>query len=510
MRTDNVLKNGLWGIVYQITNILLGVVGRTVFIYFLNSEYLGISGLFSNVLNMLSLTELGFSSAIAFHLYGLLAREDHEGITGIMNFYKNVYRTVAGCIFVVGLSITPFLHLIIRESSFDISYIRFVYIIYLINTVVSYFYAYKFTIAVADQKNYILTNIDTVFKFIAIMANILVLVIFKDFIIYLISGIIINLIGNFIKARAVSKRYPYLSDNTKIKPEHKKKILSDVKNIFAGKLSTVIVTSTDNILISAMVSLSSVGLYSNYSMIIGYIQAFLTQFTSATQASIGNMIASESKEHSYDILKKLTVIVYFATSFCAVSLYVLLNPFINIWLGEKYLLSMDIVIWCVLSFYIQIVKSPVWYSLGGVGYFQKDKNISIVGAVSNLVISVVCAHFFGLSGIFMGTVFSQLIQWILKTRLFIIVYLERHVGEYISLALKLILLTIGFSVLTYVLSELVPLNNLYLKFIIKVLLCVIIPNVGNIILFRNSDAFKYILTVFMRLIGKLRKKQDGR
>lgn len=128
-------------------------------------------------------------------------------------------------------------------------------------------------------------------------------------------------------------------------------------------------------------------------MIIGYIQSFLTQFVSATQASIGNMIASESKEYSYDILKKLTVIVYFATSFCTVCLYVLLNPFINIWLGEKYLLSIDTVAWCVLSFYIQLVKAPVWYSLGGVGYFQKDRNISIVGAVSNLIISIICAYF---------------------------------------------------------------------------------------------------------------------
>lgn len=506
MRTDNVLKNGFWGVIYQITNILLGFVSRTVFIYYLNSEYLGISGLFSNVLNMLSLTELGFSSAIAFHLYGFLAREEHESITGIMNFYKKIYIAVAVCIFAIGLAISPFLHLIIKESSFDISYIRLVYIIYLINTAISYFYAYKFTIAVADQKNYILTNVDTIFKFVTTLSNILVLVIFKNFIVYLIAGIILSLTCNFIKAREVSKRYPYLSNKTKIKPEHKKKILSDVKNIFAGKLSTVIVTSTDNILISAIVNLSSVGLYSNYSMIIGYVQAFLTQFTSATQASIGNMIASESKEYSYDILKKLTKIVYFAASFCTVSLYVLLNPFINIWLGEKYLLDMNVVAWCVLSFYIQIVKAPVWYSLGGVGYFRKDRDISIIGAVSNLIISVVCAYFFGLSGIFMGTVFSQLIQWILKTRLFINVYLEQSAIEYIRLSLKLILLTSVFSVMTLILGEIIPIGNLYLKFIIKVLLCAILPNVANIVLFRNSDAFEYCLAIFMRLTGKLRKK----
>lgn len=506
MRANNVLKNGFWGSIYQITNIVLGFISRTVFIYYLNSEYLGISGLFTNVLNMLSLTELGFSSAIAFHLYGLLAREDHENIAGIMNFYKNIYRAIAGCIFIMGLAIIPFLHLIIKQTTFDISYIRLVYVIYLINTVISYLYAYKFTLAVADQKNYILTNVDTIFKFVMTLVNIFILVIFKNFIVYLISGIILSLICNYIKGREVSKRYQYLSNKIKIKPEYKKKILFDVKNIFAGKLSTVIVTSTDNILISAIVNISSVGLYSNYSMIIGYIQSFLTQFVSATQASIGNMIASESKEYSYDILKKLTVIVYFATSFCTVCLYVLLNPFINIWLGEKYLLSIDTVAWCVLSFYIQLVKAPVWYSLGGVGYFQKDRNISIVGAVSNLIVSIICAYFFGLSGIFMGTVFSQLIQWFLKTKLFINVYLEHSSREYICLFLKLIMLTLIFSKVTFELCEIISIGNIYQNFAVKVLLCLILPNMVNIIIFRNSVAFEYCCNTLMRLFWKLRKK----
>ncbi len=509
MRTDNVLKNGFWGIVYQITSIILGFFGRTVFIYFLNSEYLGISGLFTNILNILSLSEMGFSSAIAFHLYGYLAREDKESITGIMNFYKKVYRVVAVCVLAVGLSVVPFLRFVIKDTSFDITYVGIVYVIYLMNTVVSYLYSYKFTIAIADQKNYILTNISTIFQFLTTIANILSLIIFRNYIIYLIIGIVLSLIGNYCKTKEVSRRYPYLRENTKIDPEVKKKIVADVKNIFAGKLSTVIVTSTDNILISALINISTVGIYSNYSMMIGYVQSFLTQFTSATQASIGNMIASESKEHSYIVLKKLTTIIYFAVSFCSVSLFVLLNPFMNLWLGKEYLLDVPVVVWCVLSFYIQIIKAPVWYSLGGVGYFAQDRDISIIGAVSNLIISIVCAYKWGLSGIFMGTVFSQLIQWVLKMTLFIKKFLEIETREYIALSVKLLLQTIFLCGLTYLICDLCQFSNVYLDFIVKVIMCIVIPNIFNVTLYRKTDAFEYLIGVTKRTVRKFLRRGNG-
>lgn len=509
MRTDNVLKNGFWGIVYQITSIILGFLGRTVFIYFLSSEYLGISGLFTNILSILSLSEMGFSSAIAFHLYGYLAREDKDSIVGVMNFYKQVYRVVAGCVLIIGLALIPFLQYIIKETSFDISYVRVVYTIYLINTVTSYLYSYKFTIAVADQKNYILTNVSTIFQFVTTIANILTLFVFRNYIIYLLVGMILNLVGNYCKTSAVSRRYPYLNERTKVKPEIKKKIVSDVKKIFAGKLSTVIVTSTDNILISALINISTVGIYSNYSMIIGYVQSFLTQFTSATQASIGNMIASESKEHSYIVLKKLTTIIYFAVSFCSVSLFVLLNPFMNLWLGKEYLLDIPVVAWCVLSFYIQIIKAPVWYSLGGVGYFAQDRDISIIGAVSNLIISIVCAYKWGLSGIFMGTVFSQLIQWVFKMTLFIKKYLEIETREYIVLSVKLLLQTIFLCGLTYLICDLCQFSNIYLDFVVKVIMCIAIPNIFNITLYRKTDTFEYLIEVTKRMVRKFMRRGNG-
>ncbi|OUP75321.1 hypothetical protein B5F08_11440 [Anaeromassilibacillus sp. An172] len=509
MRSQNVLKNGIWGTVYQISNIFLGFVGRTIFIYFLSSDYLGISSLFSNILNLLSLSELGFSSAIAFHLYKPIAEKDTYKIVGIMNFYKVAYRIVAIFVLILGLSILPFLGFIIKESEFTLSYIRIIYILSIANTVSSYFFSYKYTLAIADQKNYILTNIDTIFRFINTIANIIVLIIFRDYIIYVTVGIVVNVFAGFIKASLVSKKYPYLKEKTQIEPLVRKKIMSDVKNIFAGKVSTVIVSSTDNILISAMISLKVVGLYSNYAMLIGYVQAFLTQFITATQASIGNMIASESKEYAYTVMKRLTVIFYFAVSFCSVCLFNLLNPFIELWIGESYLLDISVVGWCIASFYIQLIKTPIWYSLGGVGYFKEDRNISIIGAVSNLLISVICAYFYGLSGIFMGTVFSQLIQWILKTRLFLIYFIGTKCKEYYLLSTRLLLQTIFLCGLSYGITRIILIENDLFSFIIKMIVCFVVPNIFNCIIYRKSEAFQYIISLLKQILNKFSKKHKG-
>ena len=501
MRSKYVIKNSLWGILSQILSIILGFVGRTVFIRILNAEYLGISGLFSNVLSFLSLSELGFSSAVAFHLYGLIASGDNEKIAGVMNYYKRVYRVIASIILSIGLLLVPFLQYLIKESTFEISYIRLVYVIYLLNTVTSYLFSYRYTLATADQKNYILVQVDSIFKILGCIANIIVLVILKNFIVYLIAQMAVGIVGNYVKAQRVTKKYLVLKEKNEISEEEKKKITSDVKNIFAGKVSTVIVTSTDNILISVMINLTAVGLYSNYAMIIGYIQSFLSQFTTATQASIGNLIASESKEYAYSVLNKLTQIIFFAVSFCATSLFVLLNPFIELWVGNQYLLDMNVVFWCVLSFYIQIIKAPLWYTLGGAGLFKDDRNISIIGAVSNLVISVVCAYIWGFAGIFMGTVFSQLIQWVLKAILLGRKYLFMKCTGYVLLFFESTGMLLVFFAATYYLSSLIVLESELLSFLIKCMLCVIVPNAINFFVFRKSEGMQYMKS----LIGRITK-----
>lgn len=502
MRAKKVAVNSIWGIIYKVFVIFLGFIGRTAFIHFLSAEYLGIAGLFSNILTMLSLSELGFSTAISFHLYKLLSNNEQKKIAGIMNFYKNVYRVVAISILVIGLSILPFLKYIVKDTTFSLNYISLVYIIYLLKIVLSYLFSYNFTIAIADQKRYLLTKIDIIMHILMSLTNIFSLFLFRNYIIYLLGEIILGIVGNVIKAVRVHKEYPYIKEKVKISSEMKRKILKDVRNIFAGKISTVIVTSTDNILISALISVKTVGIYSNYFMLISYVQNMIGEITLATQSSIGNMLNSESKEYSYIVLKRLTVILYFITSFSSVCIFNLINPFIEIWLGKEYLLEMSIVAICVLSFYIQILKTPLWFSVTGVGFFEKDRNIAILGAVSNLIISFIAAYFWGLFGIFFGTVFSQSIQWILKTQLFIKKYLQKSTLEYVKLYFYLLILTVSMSIGVYISFIFFTFDNKIVAFVIKFLVCIFIPNFINFIIFYKGEEYKYLLSLFNKIFKR--------
>lgn len=498
MRAKYVLKNASWGVLYQFLVIILGFISRTFFIKYLGAEYLGLSGLFTNILNLLSLTELGFSSAISFHLYGHLARNEKDEITGIMNYYKLIYRVVALSVAGIGLAIVPFLRYIIGETSFSLRYVTIIYILYLANTVSSYLFTYNNTLIIADQKDYKITQINIVSRFVVSVSNILILIIFQDFIIYLVTEIFLFTFFQFVKAQKVKRMYPYINRKIVIDTKIKKSIWNDVKNIFAGKVSTVVVTSTDNIIISIMTDIVMVGLYSNYSMIITYIQTFLSQFTSATQAGLGNMFALENKNYSNEILKKLSVIEYFATSFCTASLVVLLNPFIELWIGKDYLLPFNVVVICVLNFYIQIMKTPLWFAISGLGYFREDRNIAIYGAISNLIVSVIAAYFWGLFGVFLGTAFSQLSQWILKLKLYNRKYLESLSYEYLLLNIKLLLLTVGITLITYYVADFVNIKNLVACILLKAAICTIIPNLFNFLMFRKTNEFTYILNIIKK------------
>lgn len=505
MRSEKVLKNGIWGSAYQIITIILGFVGRTVFIKCLGAEYLGITGLFTNILTIFSLTELGFSTAISFHLYRQLAENNQKMISAIMNFYRWVYRAVAVIIFVLGFALTPFLQYIVNESSFEFSYIRLIYMIYVVKTSTSYLFSYNFTLPSADQKNYLLTKLDIVIRIALSATNIITLIVFRNYLIYLIAEILIGILGNFIKTLYVKKKYSYINCKDELSTEYRKKIIGDVKNIFAGKVSTVIVTSTDNILISSMINVTTVGLYSNYSMIINYISTFLTQFTSATQASLGNMYAQESKSYSYTILKRLTIILYFITSFCSVSLLVLLNPFITVWIGKEYILDPPIVFICVVNFFIQIMKTPMWFSISGIGYFKEDRNIAIYGAVSNLVVSILAAKIWGLFGIFFGTAFSQITQWIFKTKLYCGKFLNIKINEYSLLVLKLSILTTIFGFVTWIFCSVIVVDSMYFELFLRACICLFLPNAFNYLLFHKSDDFHYLINIFSKIKGRISK-----
>ena len=502
MRSENVIKNSIWSTINTVITILIGFISRTIFIYILNSEYLGIDGLFSNILSLLSLSELGFGSAVTFNLYKPLREKDNKKIAAIMNFYKWVYRMVALFILVVGLILVPFLQYIIKNTTFDIGYIRVIYVLFLIKTAITYLYSYNFTLATADQRGYINGYITMVNNIVTPVAKIAALAITKSFLVYIVTEIVLTLIFNFIKTVNVRKQYPVLEDTkSSLDRKETRKILKDVQNIFLGKVSTTVLTSTDNLIISSFVSVVSVGFMTNYNTLINYITTFISGSLYSAQASIGNAIASESKDYVYGILKKLTLITLFISSFATTALFCLSSDFITIVWSKNEDMTLPVITVFVIMFnaFFQFIKSPLWITLTCAGFFEKDKYISFIGMTMNIVVSLILVQYCGLVGVILGTIISQTLQMLLKAKLLFNGYFNSGSGKYLLLMLECFALFVIEELLTYIICISLPVSNIYLLFICKIVICIIIPNLINYAIFHKTEEYDYFIKLILKV-----------
>lgn len=287
MRAEKSIKNFKYNVLAQILNLLVQFGSRTVFIHVLGKSYLGVSGLFSNILTILSLADLGIGTVLVYSMYDPLAKNDKNKICALINLYKKVYNIIALVVFIAGLLITPFLSDIVKTDN-QIDNIHLIFILYLLNTVVSYLCIYKISIINADQKNYIVTIYQQAFSFIANVVMIIALICTKNFLVYLSFQILFSIISNIVISKKAEKLYPYIKENKneKLNKEEIKKIKTNTIAMFFHKIGGVVVSGTDNLLMSTMIDTDTVGVYSNYIMIINAIKKITTQYFNSIIASI--------------------------------------------------------------------------------------------------------------------------------------------------------------------------------------------------------------------------------
>ena len=220
-RIVNSTKNAFANIIGQVIQVVLQFLCRTIFIKLLSTEYLGLNGLFTNVLSMLSLAELGFGNALIYSMYKPIHNNDKKQICHLINFYRKIYIYITIIIFILGISLLPFLQNFIKdfENYNELENLYLIYILYLINTLCSYVYIYKRSIIDANQKNYITIIIQKAVNIFQNIIQIIFLYLTKNFIIYLIIQIICTLVSNIIISKIADKMFPYLKEDTKNLPE---------------------------------------------------------------------------------------------------------------------------------------------------------------------------------------------------------------------------------------------------------------------------------------------------
>ena len=502
------IQNIVVAFIGQFVGILSNFISRIIFVKIFTSEYLGLNGLFTNILSMLSLAELGFGTAITFSLYEPLAKKDKEQIKSIMSLFKKIYRIVGFAILFIGALLTPFLSSFIKEIP-DIDNIELIYILFVINTAFSYFYSYKRTLIIADQNRYIAT----IYRYTCyVMMNILqiiVILITKNYILYLLTQILFTVIENILSSKKANKMYPYLKDK-KISPitnDVKKDIVKNTKAMMMNKIGSIVVSSTDSIIISKFLGLVATGIYSNYSLITQALKIITDQIYNSLAASIGNLCASKNEEYQYNIFKRMNFMTFWIFYFSSICLMTLLSTFITLWLGADYLFSELTTLMIVTVFYITGMRRPVVTYREAKGIFYKDRYKSVLEAISNLVISIILVQKYGVVGVFLGTIISSLIfcVWIEALVLFKDGFNINPI-YYFKEYLKYTLFTILVGLIVYYICYFIKVDNLIILLLVKLFICITIPNIIFYIVFRKNDEFKYFKNLLKDILSKLTKK----
>lgn len=504
MRTKKSLNNIVFITLGNLINSILAFLCRTIFISVLGSTYLGVNGLIGNVLSMLSLTELGVSSAISFSLYKPLANNEEDKITSLMQFYKKAYRVIGFIVFGLGILIMPFLSFMIKGGE-QIENLYLIYFIYLINTAYSYLFSYKRTLITADQKAYKLVPFTTGFKIFGIVLQILSLIIFKSFIVYLLAQMIGLFVENLAINRYLNKEYPILlrSDCEKVEKKELSVIVRNIKAMMIQKIGEFCINSTDNFIISYFINITMVGIYSNYLMIINIMSQFVMIFYSSITASLGNLIVTESREKRFEIFKVIDFLSFWIYGFISVGFYNLMNSFIELWIGKEHLLSQEVVIVITLNYYLMGIMMSIISVKGAAGLYNEDKYVSIIQAIINLICSIVLVKYIGIIGVFLGTLISILIlpSWYRP----LIVYkniFKRSVIEYYARHILYFFIVIFSVFITSSIINYVTVNLTWINFIINMIISFIIPNVLILLLFWRTEEMKYLRFIIKGIIKK--------
>lgn len=494
-RTEYVKKNIFFGYIGTIISSIVLMVCRTVFVYKLGEEYLGVSGLFSNVLGVLSFTELGIGSAITFSLYKPIAENDNEKIKSLLQLFKKAYRIVALIVASVGICLIPFLSYLVK-TSIPLAQIRIYYCIFLFNTVVSYLVTYKTSYVSALQKEYIITNINTVGTIITSIIQILILLAGGDYLSYLLIVTFVEFLQRIVTVLYINKKFPIVAEKN-IKPldeRTKFDIWRNVKALIIHKIGDVSVHQTDNIIVSAFVSTSAVGLLSSYTTIQGLISAFTDRFFGSFTASFGNLIAKENVDKRKSIYDTFDLLGFWINGFVLISFVTLSQPFITLWLGERLLVDNLTMFLFFFSEYLAGM-SFVPYSFNvAAGKFNEDKWVAFVQAIVNLVVSIVAVKIFGLPGIYVGTIVSRLIVCISKPYVVYKYVLEDNVLKYFFRLLKRTSLVIVICVVLWNLKNAILSTVTIFSFAIMCIITAIIPNLIFFVLYKNTESFKDILS----------------
>ncbi|WP_318505180.1 hypothetical protein [Bacillus sp. T3] len=506
MRTKHSIKNIYIGLLSQIILVLLGFVSRKIFVDNLGVDYLGINGLLTNVLSVMALVESGIGISIVYNLYKPLADGENNKIIALIQLYKKAYAILALITLGISICLFPFLGVLMKDGG-NIENLTIIYFLFVAKNMISYLNAHKWSLINADQRGYVIAKVNLIFQVITMIARIIILLVTKSYILYLIIELTLFLLQTIYNGDIVNKRYPYILTKEKysIDSVTKENMVKNIKAMFLQNIGAFLVFGTDNLLISSFISIATVGLYANYTMITQQMSALAKPLLGGIGESVGNLIATENNEKSYSIFKVSFLVNFWIYSLCVIFLFNLLQPFISWWLGREYLLDQLSFIIILVNFYLTGMRSAIATFKNKAGLFVQDKYAPIIEGLINLISSLILVKFFGLAGILMGTTLSTILTVFWTQPL--IVYRNVFKVPVYSYFLKYgsyLGLTLFVCYVTSLICNFLVIGSGIIALVYKGIICLIIPNIIYIPLLKRSKEFIYIWNTLKGAFPKVR------
>lgn len=490
-RVENSKRNIWYGIINKGVTLILPFMIRTIIIRQMGVEYLGLNSLFSSILQVLNLSELGFSSAVVYSMYRPIAENDDDAICALLNFYRKVYLVIGVSVIVIGIALMPFLQYLISGDVPDGINIYILYAFYVANTAISYLmFAYKTSILEAYQRRDIISNALTITQGGMYLMQILMLVLTHNYYLYLVMMPVFTILNNLINSYKVDHLYPQYKCEGRIHERELGSIKRQVPGLMITKLCYISRNSFDSIFISAFLGLQISAIYGNYYYIMNALIALLQVLTQSILAGIGNSMATETVERNYATMNKINFIYMWIVGWCTICLLCLYQPFMRIWVGADLLFDFHTVVLICIYFYALGMGTIRGAYSDAAGLWWENRYRAILESAANLVLNYALVQFMGVDGIILATLIALIvINFLWGSRIVFQFYFKNHKeSEFFLLHARYAGTTMIIAVIMVALCSVMPTTGIT-DLVLKAVLCCVVPSVLYVVLYHGFDQF---------------------
>lgn len=489
-RTKNVSRNIAIGVLLKVFSLLLPFVSRTFLLYILGTDSVGVSTLFTSVLSFLSLAELGFGSAVVYTMYKPIAEGDYKSINALLKYYRKLYRIIGLIILLIGVAIMPFLPVLIKgEAPSDVN-LYYLYILFLVNSVISYFFAgYRQSLLIAHQRSDIRDQIALLISILVRIGEIFAIYFTKSLYVYVLVSVFGTVLTNILTAVVTKRMYPEAECQGTIDPVVKKDIVKRLGGLFGTKLNSIVVNQADSLVISAFLGLTLLTQYGNYYLIMNSVSGFVMIVFASMTASIGNKIVKDSKEEVYKLFKRINFVNNWIVGWCSISLACMYHPFMILWVKENLTLPLLMSILMTLYFYVYQVQRTLLTFKDAAGLWYEDRLRPYVSMVLNIVSNLILVQLIGIYGIVVSTIlaFTISVPWcnyIVFKHLF-------HKSSWKNVGRMLInlLITVAIGTVTFLFCGMFEVS--WFGLLLRCVVCILLPNAVYFLIFFKTEEFKY-------------------